>query len=284
MESPVLIPDAMDSHMHLDRSLRRLRLDPSTGIQEFLTQCPAPAPKQKINLVGEGVYCDPKSWPKDPEKLHLPEGWVVAVGAHPKHAIDFGDYYFDRLSKLLDSPAVTALGEVGMDCSERAKPFRIQKSTLQWVLALARPYMPLVLHIRSSGDSPQATDTLYREVLGLMQEKVPNTLQSIHLHCFNGDSATVKLWSDAYPGTYFGFSSMVKGFGDRQRRGLKAVPGNRLLLESDSPHLSDVAGSINHPAHLFRVAEEVARVRDQSPLDVLWAGIANGRALYRRKW
>jgi hypothetical protein len=25
----ILIPDAMDSHMHLDRSLRRLRLDPS---------------------------------------------------------------------------------------------------------------------------------------------------------------------------------------------------------------------------------------------------------------
>jgi hypothetical protein len=52
-----------------------------------------------------------------------------------------------------------------------------------------------------------------------------------------------------------------------QRRGLKAVPGNRLLLESDSPHLLDVAGSINHPAHLFRVAEEVARVRGQSPLE-----------------
>ena len=52
MESPVLIPDAMNSHMHLDMSLRRLRLDPSTGIQEFPTQCPAPAPKQQINLVG----------------------------------------------------------------------------------------------------------------------------------------------------------------------------------------------------------------------------------------
>jgi Tat protein secretion system quality control protein TatD with DNase activity len=109
------------------------------------------------------------------------------------------------------------------------------------------------------------------------------TLQSIHLHCFNGDPVTVKLWSDSYPGTYFGFSSMVKGFGDRQRRALKAVPGNRLLLESDSPHLPDVAGSVNHPAHLFRVAEEVARVRDQSPLDVLRASLANGRTLYRRK-
>ena len=66
------------------------------------------------------VYCDHKSWPKNPEKLHLPEGWVVAVGVHPKHASDFGDYYFDRLSKLMDFPAVTALGEVGMDCSEGA--------------------------------------------------------------------------------------------------------------------------------------------------------------------
>jgi hypothetical protein len=141
--------------------------------------------------------------------------------------------------------------------------------------------MPLVFHIRASGDSPQATDALYREVLGLTVDKVPNTttclpriveyhslssetppfgpisllppvqslsigntcsedikvpntLQSIHLHCFNGDEATVKLWSDAYPGTHFGFSSMVKGFGDRPRRGLRAVPGNRLLLESDS--------------------------------------------------
>jgi Tat protein secretion system quality control protein TatD with DNase activity len=110
------------------------------------------------------------------------------------------------------------------------------------------------------------------------------TLQSIHLHCFNGDPVTVKLWLDSYPGTYFGFSSMVKGFGDRQGRGLKTVPGNRLLLESDSPpHLPNVAGSVIHPAHLFRVAEEVARVRDQPPLEVLRAGLANGRTLYRRK-
>ena len=76
---------------------------------------------------------------------------------------------------------------------------------------------------------------------------------------------------------------MVKGFGDRQRRGLKTVPGNRLLLESDSPHLPNVAGSVIHPAHLFRVAEEVAWVRDQPPLEVLQAGLANGRTLYRRK-
>jgi Tat protein secretion system quality control protein TatD with DNase activity len=124
---------------------------------------------------------------------------------------------------------------------------------------------------------------LYRKVLGVRQEKVPNSLQGIHLLCFHGDSVTVKLWLNSYPGTYFGFTMMVKGFGDRKRLGLKSVPGNRLLLESDSPHLPDVAGSVNYPAHLFRMAEEVARVRDQSPLDVLRAGLAIGRTLYRRR-
>jgi len=164
-ESPVLVPDAMDSHLHLDRALRRLRLDPGTGIQEFLAKCPAPAPRQRVNLVGGVlVFCDPRTWPKDPEKLRLPEGWVPAVGVHPKHASTFGDCYFDQLSRLVDSPVVTALGEVGLDCSEGAKPFAVQYSTLQWVLALARPYMPLVLHVRASGDSLQETAALYRRV------------------------------------------------------------------------------------------------------------------------
>ena len=147
-EFPVLIPDAMDSHMHLDRSFRRLRLDHSTGIRN-------PPLSRRSTWWGMFVYCDPKSWPKDPERLHLPEGWVIAVGVHPKHAMDFGDYYFDRLTKLFDSPAVTALGGVGIDCSEGAKPFGIHQSTLKWVLSLACPYMPLVFHIQASGVAPR---------------------------------------------------------------------------------------------------------------------------------
>jgi Tat protein secretion system quality control protein TatD with DNase activity len=85
----------------------------------------------------------------------------------------------------------------------------------------------------------------------VLQEKVPNSLQGIHIHCFHGDSVTVKLWLNSYPGTYFGFTMMVKGFGERQRLGLKSVPCNRLLLESKSPHLPDVAGSVNHPGGRF---------------------------------
>ena len=78
---------------------------------------------------------------------------------------------------------------------------------------------------------------------------------------------------------------LVKGFGERQRQwqGLKSVPGNRLLLESDSPNVPDVAGSVNHPARLFMVAEEVALVRDQSPGDVLRTNLTNGQNLFWRR-
>ena len=38
--------------MHLDRSLRRLRMDPHIGIQELLARRPRPASKQEVNLVG----------------------------------------------------------------------------------------------------------------------------------------------------------------------------------------------------------------------------------------
>ena len=159
----------MDFHRHLDRALRRLRLEPSTGIQEFLAVSGA-RPSAAGQLGGRGAgLCDPKTWPKDPEKLRLPLGFVAAVGVHPKHANTFGVCYFDQLSRLVDFPVVTALGEVGLDCSEGAKPFAVQYSTLLWVLALERPYMPLVLHVRASEDGIRETASLYRRGLGALE-------------------------------------------------------------------------------------------------------------------
>lgn len=115
----------------------------------------------------------------------------------------------------MNSPAVAALGEIGLDCSEGQPSFAIQLSTFRCALALCRPYLPLVLHVRVSGDNPKDTDKMYRLVLRVVQERVPNSQQGSHLHCFSGDSATVKLWFEAYPRTYFGFSTVVKGFAER---------------------------------------------------------------------
>ena len=57
--------------------------------------------------------------------------------------------------------------------------------------------------------------------------------------------------------------------------GVEVSAGHQAPFGVGLPHLLDVSQSVNHPVRLFRVAEEVARVRDQSPGDVLQAGLAN---------
>jgi hypothetical protein len=71
------------------------------GIQELLARRPRPAPKQEINVVGGVlVYCDPKTWPENPEKLNLPEGWFVAVGS-----------FAPSLQSIPTSPKAATAGE-----------------------------------------------------------------------------------------------------------------------------------------------------------------------------
>ena len=206
----------------------------------------------------------------------------MTVGVHPSHAREFDDAHHSQLERLVNSPDVAALGEIGVDCIEGAKAFELQLGTLRWAVGLCLPYKPLVLHCRASGGSSQASAVLYRRLLGVVQEKVLKRLQGIHLHTFTVDTATVILWLESYPETYFGFYLLAKRCDEGQRQGIRAVPEDRLLLETDSPHLADAAASINHPAHLFRVAEVVAEARSAQARDILAAGVANGRALYLR--
>ena len=64
---------------------------------------------------------------------------------------------------------------------------------------------------------------------------------------------------------------------------LKAVPGDRLLVETDSPYLAPVPqrGRTNEPGFVRHVVEAVARLRGEDPLDVAARTTANARRFYR---
>jgi TatD DNase family protein len=75
---------------------------------------------------------------------------------------------------------------------------------------------------------------------------------------------------------------MVSFRGFQGRDLLRAVPEDRLLIETDSPYLAPVPhrGKRNEPAYVVRVAEVVAQLCDR-PLDaVARTTSANARAFY----
>jgi TatD DNase family protein len=66
----------------------------------------------------------------------------------------------------------------------------------------------------------------------------------------------------------------------RQREGLRAVPENRLLLETDAPYLSVQPIRTNTPAYLGDVASLVAQHRRADLELVLETTLANAKRLY----
>ncbi|VDI59018.1 Hypothetical predicted protein [Mytilus galloprovincialis] len=134
--SPRDLPEAFDSHMHLDRSLTKMGLPSRTSLGDFLRVRLDPVPVDPVKLAGGvAVFCDPKTWPRVP--LRLEPGWVGAVGIHPKSAGQFEDATQHRFHQLVSHPSVRPWrGESGFHCGGKtARPSDID-------LAMGTPVLP----------------------------------------------------------------------------------------------------------------------------------------------
>jgi len=108
------LPEAYDTHFHLDRSLNKYGLPPTTSLGTFLRRGLIQRPRLPVKLTGGVVvFCEPSTWPQLP--LRLEHGWKVAVGVHPKKALQLLDYRMHQLETLMKDPGVAVLGEVGVD-------------------------------------------------------------------------------------------------------------------------------------------------------------------------
>uniref|UniRef100_A0A8W8KII9 Uncharacterized protein n=1 Tax=Magallana gigas TaxID=29159 RepID=A0A8W8KII9_MAGGI len=199
------------------------------------------------------VYSEPST---HPEIVSVERPWGVAVGVHPKHIEEFSRDRFLHMKELLNRPHVVALGEVGLDRTVPVKLWRRQEDVLCQVLTLSRKDKVLVLHLRGTPADRIGMDVHARCMQILHTSCDPD--QPIHLHCFTGDARLVKEWMNSFSHVYFGFTGAVETFSTDQIDGLRAVPMNRMLLETDSPYMKPGGGYINTPAFIGDVATVVA--------------------------
>ncbi|XP_065942732.1 uncharacterized metal-dependent hydrolase YcfH-like [Magallana gigas] len=182
---------------------------------------------------------------------------------------------------LLCFPYDVAIGEVGLDRTVPVKLWRRQKEAFRQVLTLIRKDKVLVIHLLGISSDRIGIDVHFRCIHILQRICDPD--QPIHLHCFTGDQELVKLWMDHFSNVFFGFTGVVDSFSVDQISGLRTVPMNRVLLETDSPYMKPGGGDINTPAFIGDVASQVASRLGVTMQYLLRETVRNARRLYKMK-
>ncbi|XP_011670874.2 uncharacterized protein LOC105441457 [Strongylocentrotus purpuratus] len=232
-------------------------------------------------------FCDPTTY-REPNflsrvlALQSPvggSGWKLALGIHPKHATTYTEEDWGTFVALLQNPLVVGMSEVGFDFSVPSQRWPDQEALFLRLLGQGTQGRVLILHLRGGAhaDTSYAVHKLSRRLL----TRQCSPLQRIHLHCYNSDEVQVKAWAIAFPHCYFGFTGLARHFNASQVRGLRAVAADRVVLETDSPHLPPHPGmGDNSPDFLGDVGAIVADLRGLPLADLMRQTVRNGQALY----
>ncbi|XP_067655922.1 D-aminoacyl-tRNA deacylase-like [Haliotis asinina] len=266
----------VDSHFHLDRTWKATFGAAPLGTTPDLLQA-APVVDHRmaqLQVWGVEVYCDPPTYPS---QISADPRYRTAVGLHPKKVEALTDGIFRQLLGLWGN-AACIVGEIGLDHSVPAKEWKRQEKALKELLPHAPAGRPIVLHIRGPNGDEEAGAT-YARMMQLLLAYLPPE-QPLVLHCFSGGEETVREWLRTFPNVYFGYAGQVRGFNSDQVAGLRAVPLDHLLVETDSPYMPPEGHRRNSPALLCLVGDLVAEARGMTTEDFLRAATENATRLF----
>ena len=189
--------------------------------------------------------------------------WLdAAVGVHPHDAAKVTAGEWADIVALAADPRVVAIGETGLDYDRVFSPIEDQLANLRrnFALALASD-KPVILHCRSRAGERDAQDALLAEV-----RAHPGIRPLIHSFSGPPDYAEAML----AVGAAISISGLAFRAGEEATAEVAAlVPGERLLVETDSPFLTPPGGPRrrNEPAAVAITARWVAERRGLDPVN-----------------
>jgi len=197
----------------------------------------------------------------------------AVVGIHPSDAKSATEDGWVVLREQLKHPKVVALGECGFDYYHDTSFNDIQREVFKKQLEIAKEVeIPIVVHMRDS--VVDTYEMLRDEGKGL----------SGVLHCYSGDVEMMHKFLDL--GFYIGLDGPVTFKNAHSVHEVaKAVPFNRLVIETDGPYLTPAPyrGKRNEPAYVSYVAEKIAELRELSYEEVCRITTENALTMYRIK-
>jgi TatD DNase family protein len=232
----------VDSHCHLDFDALSADIDgvlarcADNDVERLVTICTRVHLFEQVAAIAEkydNVYC--------------------SVGTHPHNAGDELDVTTATLVELAGHPKCVAIGEAGLDYHYDNSPRDAQALGFRRHIAAARETgLPLVVHTRDA-DADTAE---------ILEDEAGKGAFPFVLHCFSAGAELAERGLKL--GGYVSFSGIVTFNNAAEiRQVAKAVPLNRILVETDAPYLAPVPhrGRPNQPAWVRHTAETVAELR-----------------------
>lgn len=183
--------------------------------------------------------------------------WAT-VGLHPTDTDQDSPEERKGIEALLSHPRVVGIGESGLDDYWDNTKRAAQLSAFEWQLDLAqRSNKPLVIHTRDKAGENSA----HQGVMDVLQSWPEVT---VILHCFSGLPEFLQFGLERCQKTYFGFAGNVTYKKALEvQEAAKAVPLERLLVETDAPFLAPVPkrGKPNRPGYVRHTLEFIANLR-----------------------
>jgi TatD DNase family protein len=218
-------------------------------------------------LVCVGV--DPDSSVRSRDLADTHEGVFATAGMHPHDASGFDGAAASTIEVLLHDPRVIGVGECGLDYFRMHSPVEDQRRVFAAHIALSNESgKPLVVHVRDAW--PDALELLGTE-----------RAERVVIHCFSGDAEIAReCVARGYWTSFAGNVTYPKN--EHLRQAALAVPRDRLLVETDSPYLAPQVrrGRDNVPANALFTLEELARLRDENPAELVRATADNAREAF----
>jgi TatD DNase family protein len=240
----------IDSHCHLNHEKIRAVGTPAeivenarnAGVEGMLTIC--------CRIAGEF-----------PEVLQIARGFDnvwCSVGTHPHDAGLEAEKAIsqEEIVALAADPKVIGIGESGLDYyynnSSREDQ---QESFRKHIRACIAADLPLIVHARDAD----------ADIGAIIREEGAGTSLAGLMHCFSSGRALAEDMLDF--GFYISFSGIVTfAQAEDLREIARAVPLERILVETDAPYLAPVPhrGKTNQPAYVTQTGAALANIHSIS--------------------
>jgi len=205
-----------------------------------------------------------------------PNVWA-SIGIHPHEAQNYITPHSLRLqggtlkqfAGLAWRPKVVAVGECGLDYFYDHSPRADQEKILRFQIEVAAAHdLPMIFHVRDAFDDFWPIFDDYKNIRGVV-------------HSFSATEKELRqiLQRNLHVGLN-GIMTFTKSL--EQLAAAKAVPLNRLLIETDAPFLTPVPhrGTICEPKHVRVTAQFLANLRGETLEKFATATTQNARDLF----